>query len=79
VRAPDVLFFSGLPSEAGALVRQARAAGLTQPILSGDGFDTPLIGRRAGALADDVFYSTHVALDSPARRIRRFVAAYRKR
>lgn len=76
---PDVLFFSGLPSEAGALVRQARAAGLTQPILSGDGFDTPLIGRRAGALADDVFYSTHVALDSPARRIRRFVAAYRKR
>lgn len=76
---PDVLFFSGLPSEAGPLVRQARAAGLTEPILSGDGFDTPLIGRRAGALADDVFYSTHVALDSPAPRIRRFVAAYRKR
>ena len=76
---PDVLFFSGLPSEAGPLVRQARAAGLTQPILSGDGFDTPLIGRRAGALADDVFYSTHVALDSRAPRIRRFVAAYRKR
>jgi branched-chain amino acid transport system substrate-binding protein len=76
---PSVLFFSGLPSEAGPLVRQARAAGLTQPILSGDGFDTPLIGRRAGALADDVFYSTHVALDSRAPRIRRFVAAYRKR
>jgi branched-chain amino acid transport system substrate-binding protein len=79
VPAPDVLFFSGLPSEAGRLVRQARAAGLTQPILSGDGFDTPLIGRRAGDLADDVFYSTHVALDSPAPRVRRFVAAYRKR
>jgi branched-chain amino acid transport system substrate-binding protein len=76
---PDVLFFSGLPSEAGSLVRQARAAGLTQPILSGDGFDTPLIGRQAGALADEVFYSTHVALDSPAPRIRRFLAAYRKR
>jgi branched-chain amino acid transport system substrate-binding protein len=76
---PDVLFFSGLPSEAGRLVRQARLAGLTQPILSGDGFDTPLIGRRAGALADDVFYSTHVALDDRAARIRRFVAAYRKR
>jgi branched-chain amino acid transport system substrate-binding protein len=76
---PDVLFFSGLPSEAGRLVRQARSSGLTQPILSGDGFDTPLIGRRAGALADDVFYSTHVALDARAPRIRRFVAAYRKR
>jgi branched-chain amino acid transport system substrate-binding protein len=76
---PDVLFFSGLPSEAGRLVRQARAAGLTQPILSGDGFDTPLIGRVAGKLADGVYYSTHVALDSAAPRIRRFVSAYRKR
>ena len=75
----DVLFFSALPSEAGRLTRQARAAGLTQPILSGDGFDTPLLGRVAGTLADNVYYSTHVALDSTARRIRRFVTAYRER
>jgi branched-chain amino acid transport system substrate-binding protein len=76
---PDVLFFSGLPSEAGQLVRQARAAGLTQPILSGDGFDTPLIGQEADGLADDVYYATHVALDSRAARVRGFVAAYRRR
>ena len=76
---PDVLFFSALPSEAGPLVRQARAAGLTQPILSGDGFDTPLLSRVAGARADNVYYSTHVALDGDARRIRRFVSAYRRR
>lgn len=76
---PDALLFSGLPSEAGPLVRQAREAGLTQPILSGDGFDTPLIGEEAGTLADDVFYSTHVALDSRAPRVRRFVTAYRRR
>jgi branched-chain amino acid transport system substrate-binding protein len=77
--AADVLFFSALPSEAGRLTRQARAAGLMQPILSGDGFDTPLLGRVADTLANNVFYSTHVALDSAARRIRRFVAAYRQR
>ena len=77
--APDVLFFSALPSEAGRLTRQSRAAGLTQPILSGDGFDTPLLGREAGTRADDVYYSTHVALDSAAPRIRRFVEAYRTR
>jgi branched-chain amino acid transport system substrate-binding protein len=35
--------------------------------------------RAAGRLADDVYYSTHVALDSPAPRVRRFVAAYRAR
>jgi branched-chain amino acid transport system substrate-binding protein len=77
--APDVLFFSALPSEAGRLIRQARAAGLMQPILSGDGFDTPELSRVAGTLADNVYYSTHVALDGAARRIRRFVAAYRGR
>jgi branched-chain amino acid transport system substrate-binding protein len=76
---PDVLFFSALPSEAGRLVRQAREAGLTQPILSGDGFDTPLVSREAGGLADDVYYSTHVALDSKAASVRRFVASYRRR
>jgi branched-chain amino acid transport system substrate-binding protein len=76
---PDALFFSALPSEAGLLTREFRAAGLTQPILSGDGFDTPLVGRVAGELADDVYYSTHVALDSAAPRVRRFVAAYRER
>jgi branched-chain amino acid transport system substrate-binding protein len=77
--ASDVLFFSALPSEAGRLIRQARAAGLMQPILSGDGFDTPELSRVAGTLADNVYYSTHVALDGAARRIRRFVAAYRGR
>jgi branched-chain amino acid transport system substrate-binding protein len=76
---PDVLFFSALPSEAGRLTRQARAAGLMQPILSGDGFDTPLLSRVAGTLANNVYYSTHVALDGAARRIRRFVTAYRRR
>jgi branched-chain amino acid transport system substrate-binding protein len=75
----DVLFFSALPSEAGHLTEQARAAGLTQPILSGDGFDTPLVSELAGSRADDVYYATHVALDGRSRRVRSFVAAYRKR
>jgi branched-chain amino acid transport system substrate-binding protein len=78
-RPPDVIFASALPSEAGGITRQLRAAGLTEPILSGDGFDTPLVGRVAGRLADDVYFSTHVALGSDEPRVRRFVAAYRER
>ena len=78
-RPPDVIFASALPSEAGRITRQLRSAGLMQPILSGDGFDTPLVGRIGGPLADDVYFSTHVALGSAEPRVRRFVAAYRKR
>ncbi|GAB4560564.1 MAG: ABC transporter substrate-binding protein [Anaerolineae bacterium] len=73
---PDVLFVSAIPNEAGITTRQIREAGLTQPILSGDGFDTPLIAEVAGDLADDVYYSTHASLDNPDPKVQNFVKAY---
>ena len=73
---PDVLFVSAIPNEAGITTRQIREAGLLQPILSGDGFDTPLIGEVAGDLADDVYYSTHASLDNPDPKVQDFVTAY---
>jgi branched-chain amino acid transport system substrate-binding protein len=73
---PDVLFVSAIPNEAGITTRQIREAGLTQPILSGDGFDTPLIAEVAGDMADEVYYSTHAALDNPDPKVQDFVTAY---
>ncbi|NOZ26852.1 MAG: ABC transporter substrate-binding protein [Chloroflexi bacterium] len=73
---PDVLFVSAIPNEAGITTKQIREAGLTQPILSGDGFDTPLIAEVAGDLADDVYYSTHAGLDNPSPKVQNFVKAY---
>ena len=73
---PDVFFISAIPNEAGITVRQFREAGLLQPILSGDGFDTPLIGEVAGDLADKVYYATHASLDNPAAKVQNFVKAY---
>jgi branched-chain amino acid transport system substrate-binding protein len=73
---PDVLFISAVPSEAGITTKQFREAGLTQPIISGDGFDTPLIAEVAGENADDVYYSTHAGLDNPDPKVQNFVKAY---
>ena len=75
---PDVLFVSAIPNEAGITTKQIREAGLTQPILSGDGFDTPLIGEVAGENADDVYYSTHASLDNPDPKVQNFVKAYKE-
>ncbi len=75
---PDVIFISAIPNEAGITTRQFREAGLTQPILSGDGFDTPLIGEVAGDLADDVYFSTHASLDNESNTVQSFVSAYEK-
>ncbi len=73
---PDVLFISAIPNEAGITTKQFREAGLTMPIISGDGFDTPLIAEVAGDLADDVFFATHVALDNTDPKVQNFVRAY---
>ncbi len=75
---PDVLFVSAIPNEAGITTKQIREAGLTQPILSGDGFDTPLIAEVAGDMADDVYYSTHAFADisNPDPQVQAFVTAY---
>lgn len=73
---PDVLFVSAIPNEAGIITQQIRDAGLTQPIISGDGYDTPLVAEVAGENADDVFFSTHVSLASDAEEVTSFVDAY---
>jgi len=75
---PDVLFMSAVPSDAGNLVQQFREAGFEQPILSADGFDTPLLTEVAGDLANGTYFSTHVALNSDDPQVQEFVAAYQE-
>jgi branched-chain amino acid transport system substrate-binding protein len=75
---PDVLFVAAVPDDAGAVTKRIREAGLAQPILSGDGFDTPQVAQVAGRLATEVYYATHAAVDDPEPRMQRFVADYRR-
>ncbi|WP_105037030.1 ABC transporter substrate-binding protein [Cryobacterium aureum] len=73
---PDVLFVAAIPNEAGIITQQIRAAGLMQPIVSGDGYDTPLVAEVAGANSKDVYFSTHVSLESTDAVVQDFVTAY---
>lgn len=78
--APDLLFVSAVPNEAGLIIKQIRQAGIRTPIVSGDGFDTPLILSVPGPeLADNVHFSTHayVQPDSPKPEVQAFIRAYR--
>jgi branched-chain amino acid transport system substrate-binding protein len=75
--APDAVFISAIPSEAGLTVRQIREAGLELPILSGDGFDTPLVAEVPGPeLANDVWFSTHTYLADDRPEVQEFIDAY---
>ena len=60
---PDVLYIASGPDEIGALVKQLREAGVDQPIVGGDGYDTPVLLEIAGAAANDVYFTTHTLFD----------------
>ena len=48
-----------MPDEIGLIVKQMRQAGVTQPIVGGDGYDTPLLIQVGGEASNDVYFTTH--------------------
>ncbi len=60
---PDVIYVASGPDEIGSLVKQLREAGVDEPIVGGDGYDTPLLLEIAGAAAHDVYFTTHTLFD----------------
>jgi branched-chain amino acid transport system substrate-binding protein len=73
----DVVFISAIPNEAGLTVKQIREAGLTLPIVSGDGFDTELVTTVPGSeLANDVYFSTHTYREDTRPEVLDFIKAY---
>ena len=76
---PDVLIVSALADNAAAIVAQARQLGLREPILGGNGFNSPAFLKNAGPAAEGVMVGTswNSASDSPANQ--RFLATMKKR
>ncbi len=79
VQQPDFVYLAGLPDCIGDVVASLRAAGVTQPILGGDGLDTPKILDGASGPTTNVWFTTHAWLSeqtgTPAAKA--FIAAYR--
>jgi len=57
-------------------VKQFRDKGVTLPIISGDGFDTPLLIEVAGEAANDTYVGTHASLENQDPMMQDFIAAY---
>jgi branched-chain amino acid transport system substrate-binding protein len=77
---PDFYYVAAMPYNVGPLVKQMRDAGITGPVVGGDGYDTPDLVSVAGAAADNVFFSTHALMDATGGTdgIKKFMAAYNK-
>jgi branched-chain amino acid transport system substrate-binding protein len=76
---PDFYYIAAMPYNIGPIVKQFRAAGITGPIVGGDGYDTPDLLTVAGSAADNVFFTTHALMDATGGTdgIKKFMAAYK--
>jgi branched-chain amino acid transport system substrate-binding protein len=75
---PDVLYVAAMPDDIGLVVKQMRQAGVMQPIVGGDGYDTPLLLSVGGKAANNVYYSTHAYMaEDGTPGIVKFYEAYK--
>jgi branched-chain amino acid transport system substrate-binding protein len=77
--APDFYYVAAMPYNVGPLVKQFRDAGITGPIVGGDGYDTPDLVKVAGPTASKVFFTTHALMDATIGTdgIKKFMTAYK--
>lgn len=76
---PDVIYIPGYYLEVALIAKQARALGLTQPLLGGDGWDAPELWQLGGDALNGSYISTHYSPDDPSPKIQEFVHEYKQR
>lgn len=76
---PDVIYIPGYYLEVALIAKQARALGLNQPLLGGDGWDAPELWQLGGDALNGSYISTHYSPDDPSPKIQRFVHEYKQR
>ena len=74
---PDVIYIPGYYGDVALIAKQARAMGMDQPLLGGDGWDAPELWQLGGAALNNSYMSTHYSVDNPA--IQAFVQEYKHR
>ena len=75
---PEVIYASGYFFNAGPLVSQLRAAGITAPIIGQEGYDSEKFIEIAGAASEGTLVTTSLDRDSDAPATKAFLADYRK-
>jgi branched-chain amino acid transport system substrate-binding protein len=73
---PDAIFVPGYYTEAGLIAKQARSLGIKDPLLGGDGWDSPKLTEIGGAALDGCYFSTHFSVQDKNPKVQDFVKKY---
>jgi len=75
----DVLIVPGYYNQVALIANQARELGLKQPLLGGDGFDSPDLWKVAGKNIEGSYFTNHYASDDKDPAVQNFIAQYKAR
>jgi branched-chain amino acid transport system substrate-binding protein len=78
-KKPDVVFVPGYYNQVALILKQARGMGIKQPVLGGDGWESPDLVKVAGKDAlENTFFSNHYAPDTKDPGAQNFIEAFKK-
>jgi branched-chain amino acid transport system substrate-binding protein len=72
----EAVYVPGYYTDVAAIAIALRTAGVTVPLLGGDGWDSSELGPIAGAAIDGSYYTNHFAIDEPREVVRTFAKRY---
>ncbi len=76
---PEILVVPGYYTDIGQIATQARDLGITQPLLGGDGWESPKLIEIGGKALEGCYYSNHYFYGDPAPIVHNFVEKYKER
>ena len=74
----DVLIVPGYYNQVGMIANQAREVGLEQPLLGGDGFDSPELYKVAGDNIVGSYFTNHYSADDMDPAVQGFIRKYKE-
>lgn len=77
--SPQIIFVPGYYNDVGQIAIQLRDLGMQQPLVGGDGWESPKLFEIGGKALDGCFYSNHYHSDDPAPEVRSFVEKFKER
>ena len=71
-----MIYIPGYYGQVGIIAKQARELGMNQPLLGGDGWDSPDLWKLGGDALKNAYISNHYSAENPAPEIQNFVKNY---
>lgn len=73
---PDIIYTPGYYTEVGMIAKQAKQLGMQQPLMGGDGWDSPKLAEIAGDAINGSYLTNHYSSEDKDPKIQEFVKKF---